>query len=148
MSIQDTIRIADVSQYLSENDIDESGLYGGGMDIHLPKKIYCVKKSLEWGESHSDKTYKNAIGYVTINTVGNPGDKIEVFVNDPELGIISLGYYVLTATDLTPTIITSNLALAMGGTVYECGIVGNYINTQSNFTIITQNRNSLTTETI
>ena len=148
MNVQETIKIADVSQYLSENDIADSGLYGGGMDIHLPKKIYCVKKSLEWGETNPNQTFENAKGYITINTVGSPGDKIEVFVNDPELGILSLGYYVLTNTDLTTTIIASNLATAMDGDVYNCGIQGKYINTQNDFTIITQNKNSLTTETI
>jgi hypothetical protein len=42
------IRIAKVSQYLAENDIDKKGLYGGGMDLLLPKKIYCVRKNVSW----------------------------------------------------------------------------------------------------
>jgi hypothetical protein len=42
------IRIAKVSQYLAENDIDKKGLYGGGMDLLLPKKLYCVRKNVSW----------------------------------------------------------------------------------------------------
>ena len=42
------IKIAKVSQYLAENDIDKKGLYGGGMDLLLPNKIYCVRKNVSW----------------------------------------------------------------------------------------------------
>ena len=42
------IKIAKVSQYLAENDIDKKGLYGGGMDLLLPKKLYCVRKNVSW----------------------------------------------------------------------------------------------------
>ena len=42
------IKIAKVSQYLAENDIDKKGLYGGGMDLLLPKKIFCVRKNVSW----------------------------------------------------------------------------------------------------
>jgi hypothetical protein len=42
------IRIAKVSQYLAENDIDKKGLYGGGMDLLLPKKLYSIRKNVSW----------------------------------------------------------------------------------------------------
>ena len=42
------ILIAKVSQYLAENDIEKKGLYGGGMDLLLPKKIFCVRKNVSW----------------------------------------------------------------------------------------------------
>lgn len=42
------IRIAKVSQYLAENDIEKKGLYGGGQDLLLPRKIYCVRKNVSW----------------------------------------------------------------------------------------------------
>lgn len=47
-SPRQVIRIAKVSQYLAENDIDKKGLYGGGMDLLLPKKLYCVRKNVSW----------------------------------------------------------------------------------------------------
>ena len=43
-----TIRIAKLSQYLAQNDIEKNGLYGGGVDLLLPKKIFCVRKNVSW----------------------------------------------------------------------------------------------------
>ena len=42
------INIAKVSQYLCINAITKSGLWGGGQDLNLPRKIYCVRKNVEW----------------------------------------------------------------------------------------------------
>jgi hypothetical protein len=48
LSIPEIIEIAQVSQYLCLNDIQKSGLYGGGQDLQLPNKIYMVRKNIEW----------------------------------------------------------------------------------------------------
>jgi hypothetical protein len=48
LTVPETIQVAKISQYLSSNDIDKAGLFGGGMDIQLPRKIYCVRKNVEW----------------------------------------------------------------------------------------------------
>ena len=42
------VSIAKISQYLAENDIEKKGLYGGGMDLELPTKLYCVRENVEW----------------------------------------------------------------------------------------------------
>lgn len=42
------ITIAKICEYLSANDIDKKGLYGGGIDLSLSNKIYNIRKSLEW----------------------------------------------------------------------------------------------------
>tara|TARA_R110000868_G_C10832771_1_gene759499 strand:- start:142 stop:681 length:540 start_codon:yes stop_codon:yes gene_type:complete len=42
------INIAKISQYLCLNDIDKKGLFGGGVDLQLPNKIYNIRKSVEW----------------------------------------------------------------------------------------------------
>lgn len=47
LTVSQTIQIAKISQYLSTNDIAKSGLYAGGMDIRLPRKIYMVRKNVE-----------------------------------------------------------------------------------------------------
>lgn len=47
-TVAETIQIAKISQYLSSNDIYKKGLYGGGTDIQLPRKIYMVRKNVEW----------------------------------------------------------------------------------------------------
>lgn len=48
MTVQDIINIAKISQYLCVNDIRQKGLYGGGVDLLLPRKLYCVRKNVEW----------------------------------------------------------------------------------------------------
>jgi hypothetical protein len=48
LSVPSIIEIAKVSQYLAQNDIDDKGLYGGGIDLDLPKKLYNIRKSVEW----------------------------------------------------------------------------------------------------
>lgn len=47
-SIPQTLVIAKISQYLAANDIASAGLYAGGVDVNLPRKIYLVRKNLEW----------------------------------------------------------------------------------------------------
>lgn len=42
------INIEKVSQYLCSNDIAKKGLFGGGVDLTLPRKLYCIRKSIEW----------------------------------------------------------------------------------------------------
>ena len=39
LSVPSIIEIAKVSQYLAQNDIDNKGLYGGGIDLDLPQDI-------------------------------------------------------------------------------------------------------------
>lgn len=41
------INIAKVSQYLAGNTISKSGLFGGGKDLKLQRKLYCIRKSIE-----------------------------------------------------------------------------------------------------
>jgi hypothetical protein len=48
LSVPSIIEIAKVSQYLAQNDIDDKGLYGGGIDLNLPQKLYNIRKSVEW----------------------------------------------------------------------------------------------------
>ena len=48
LTIPQIIEVAKVSQYLCLNDIQKSGLYGGGQDLQLPNKIYMVRKNVEW----------------------------------------------------------------------------------------------------
>lgn len=48
MTIQQIINIACISQYLSANDYANRGLFGGGRDRLLPRKLYGVRKNIEW----------------------------------------------------------------------------------------------------
>ena len=40
--------IAPVSQFYAANDIQRQGLFGGGVDITLPRKLYCIRKNCQW----------------------------------------------------------------------------------------------------
>lgn len=53
LSIPDILVIANISEFLAEADIERGGLYqaslyGGGVDRDLPRKIYMVKKNVQW----------------------------------------------------------------------------------------------------
>lgn len=47
-SIPQIIIDAKISQFLSSNDIRKSGLFAGGIDINLPRKLYNIRKSVEY----------------------------------------------------------------------------------------------------
>ena len=63
-SISDIINIAKISQYLSSNVIEKSGLNGGGVNKKLPHLLYCVRKNVEWA-------YGNNVGYDGIQAAAN-----------------------------------------------------------------------------
>lgn len=42
------IYIAKISQQLAQVDIMKKGLFGGGMDVRLPRKIYMIRQNVEW----------------------------------------------------------------------------------------------------
>lgn len=48
MTVEEKIDIAKVSQFLSSNAIDKAGLFGGGEDLRLPRKLYMIRKNVEW----------------------------------------------------------------------------------------------------
>ena len=47
-SVSEIISIAKICQYLSYVDILRSKVYSGTVDHELPRKLYCVRKSVEW----------------------------------------------------------------------------------------------------
>lgn len=48
LPIQTILDIANISEYLAVCDIERGGLYGGGQIGDLPRKIYVVKKNVQW----------------------------------------------------------------------------------------------------
>lgn len=48
LTVADIIDYAKLCQYISSNAIENGGLYGGGEDVLLPRKLYCVRKNVEW----------------------------------------------------------------------------------------------------
>ena len=89
---EDIIKVAKISQYLIQDDIQKKGLYGGGIDLLLPQKIYNIRKSVEWA-NNNETLPANATSTITI-TSGNGNvfiNYINVYVDDPILGVILLG---------------------------------------------------------
>lgn len=46
--VSEIINIAKISEYLCANDIAKKGLWGGGVDLQLPNKIFNIRKSVEF----------------------------------------------------------------------------------------------------
>jgi hypothetical protein len=129
-TIPEIIEIAKISQYLSQNDIDNKGLYGGGIDLLLPEKIYCVRKNIEWmqGENPS-RPETRAQATITIDSLGVDGDGLIVYVNDPYYGLITLGYATQTNLVNTPSLIAEELGAIIGTNLlgYEVTVLNNVV---------------------
>lgn len=114
-TVEDIIKIAKVSQYLSQNDIENKGLYGGGTDFLLPRKLYNIRKSIEWANNNEAQEV-DAIGYIKINSSTGGWTSIEIFINDPILGVISFGksytLYNNTPSIIANTLFSDSLAIA------------------------------------
>lgn len=48
LTVAQIISIAKVSQYLCTVDIEKTGLYAGGTDLNLPRKLYSTRKDIEY----------------------------------------------------------------------------------------------------
>jgi hypothetical protein len=160
-TVPEIIEIAKISQYLSQNDIDNSGLYGGGMDLRLPEKIYCVRKNIEWMQGENPSVSETrAEATITIDVIGDDGDGITVYVNDPFYGLITLGFVVQSPLTNTINLIAEQLGASIGTNPYgyevtvlnnEITIIareglGALINGNSNLIVDTGSGNYITTE--
>lgn len=107
------INIAKISQYLALNAISKGGLNGGGQDVRLPRKIYLVRKNVEWlYDLDTPVTAVGAIGYVTISFLGFNGDEIEIFATINGI-VTSLGTYEKQNTDTDIAALVASIAAAM-----------------------------------
>lgn len=66
LTLLQKIEIGAVSEALSSVDIDKRGLYGGGIDILLPRKIYLLRKSIQhlYDLDSSDSTLDTTTNYM------------------------------------------------------------------------------------
>jgi hypothetical protein len=120
LSVLDKINIAKISQFLCLNDIDKKGLYGGGVDLQLPRKIYNIRKSVEWMYNNSPVVSEvRAVGELNVVDIGFNAVTITVYVNDPELGQIILGTYAKQPSDTNTTILAASIAAALDTNTYE-----------------------------
>lgn len=143
-SVPDIIKLGDISVPLSANYNYDGEILGKRLSTTSPLSIAIVTDALRWHyEGFPPTSITDAVGTITITNVGNDGDKIEVFVNDVELGLISLGSYIKQPTDTDVDTLASNIALALGGTVLPC--IQN-ITTEGGDNLITEDDNNLITE--
>ena len=118
-TIQQIINIAKVSQYLAANAYEKGGLFGDGRDRLQSRKIYTVRKSVEWLNTYEpDIAAVNATAYITIDDIGNDGDEIYVGVNDPVYEVIELGTYQKQSSDSSPTILAASIASELSNNIY------------------------------
>lgn len=118
-TIAEILDIAPICQYLAYNDIERNDYANGGtLDPLLPVKIYMARKAVQWGV---DQNYiaRSATAVFYINGTGNVGDVIEVVVDDPDDGLITIGTYTLDSGDTDNEIIAANVAASITGSGYS-----------------------------
>lgn len=61
-----TIQIAELSQALALIEIKKQGLYGGGIDLKLPRKLFNIRRSIEerYNLNPSDTTLQGTSNYL------------------------------------------------------------------------------------
>lgn len=114
LSIPDIIKVAKVAEYMSANELALSALFGKKLDTELPKKIYLVRKAVEWmyGQSPTDtslpatsKYLISLCGYYGLkaqNVIGGPGGSATV--NEFNTDSFVPGFYYYTITGLESVI--------------------------------------------
>lgn len=66
LTVLQKLNIGSLSEAYSTVDIEKSGYYGGGIDFQLPRKIYCLRKSIQWlyDLSSGDSTLTGTTNYL------------------------------------------------------------------------------------
>jgi hypothetical protein len=95
-------------------------LYNGSLfNKSIATQKSCVEIAmftdiLSWGlEAYPTVSAASAVGYITIDTVGDDGDNIEVLCDIPNVGQVSFGNYTKQSSDTTTTILAASLTAAL-----------------------------------
>ena len=66
LTVFEKLNIAALCESYAVVDIKQSGLYGGGVDLQLPRKIYCIRKSIQWlyDINNGDSTLEGTTNYL------------------------------------------------------------------------------------
>lgn len=108
------INIAKVSQYLAGDDVSKGVLFGPRLIPTSDRLLYMERKAVEWLYNISPSaTAVGATGGLTMTFIGFNGDKVEVFCNIPNVGVVSLGSYLKQSGDTTLTILAASIAAAL-----------------------------------
>lgn len=113
--VSDIVEWAKISQGLSvDAEAKKKFMSGGAIDEDLHMKLYVERKTVEYQLAQE----ANATAELTITDIGDNGDEIEVFVDDPLYGSISLGSYVKLSSDTTATILAASITAALNTNTY------------------------------
>lgn len=113
--ISDIVSWAEISQPLARiGEAKKKATQSGTIELDLDIKLYDTRRDVEWQLAQET----NATAELTITDVGDDGDEIEVFVDDPLYGSISLGSYVKQSSDTTVTILAATIAAALNLNAY------------------------------
>jgi len=94
LTITDTIQVADLSVPIAANYQNDGDLFGHRKATTAANTIALVADALRWlWEDFPTVPQVQAVGSITIdsNSNGTGWNSIEIFVNDPYLGVISFG---------------------------------------------------------
>lgn len=123
LTVPQIIKLGDISVPLSANYQANGELFGKRFAFTAPETIALVTDALRWQwEAFPDIEEVQATGEITIDSTGDTGQIITVYINDPFLGVISLGSYTLTDSDTTTDIIATNLGDVLATNSYGYGI--------------------------
>ena len=66
LTVLQKIQIAQISQFLAGNEIEKAGYEGGGEDLRLPRKLYMIRKNVQWlyNLDPSDSTLTSTSNYL------------------------------------------------------------------------------------
>lgn len=124
LTVPQVIEIGDISTYLSGNYIDEGQVWGARLNQEMHKTILMVTDALRWQwESFPDVAEVRAIGSFTITDLGDDGDNIAVWIDDPDLGLIELGNYTKTSSDTNFPILTTKVYNAIVNNPYGYQVI-------------------------
>lgn len=125
------INDAEISLYLSVNDVLKGALFPSPLNKTSPEVIYTEYKSVQWRYNQNPPvTAVNALGSILITGTGNNGNNIIAKVLDPILGLITLGSYSKVSGDTDTTILATNVAAALNINTYGYAVsnIANAVN--------------------
>ena len=140
LTIEQIIELGDISVPLSANYQDKGKLFGERMVDTAPVSIAIVTDALRWqNDAFPNTDAANAVGSIEITSDATRfGMLITVLVDDPTLGIITLGGYTQQPGDTTSTI-AQNLQTALSSNTYG------YTISRLNDTVVIEARSGLGT---
>ena len=120
LTIAEVIELGDISNPLAANYQANGNIFGPRKAVSAPQTIALVTDALRWQwEAFPNVPEVRATATITIDTVGDLGDTITIYVDDPFLGVISIGAYTLGPSDTTVDIIADNVGDEINLNVYD-----------------------------